>query len=208
MWLLASLNIPSFFKDKQYVHCPVLELKILDFDTDAVIKMATLAEGFIITSQEIATICEPIFSKIPKGKHVFCTGPKTQESMKRVYEGIYCLPHRFDQEGLVDLISASSARLLFYPKAATIRPYLIPALEKIGCKIKTLDCYRTQKRPFTYDQKTSYEGIYFGSSQCAEAFYQMYQTLPSFKVYVPGLVTKATVEKLFGHKIIVTTIPL
>lgn len=208
MWLLASLNKPTFFQDKACVHCPVLKLKSLDFDMAKALKMAQEAEGLIITSQEISKILDPLWLKLPKGKSVFCTGPKTQASMQFFYQGRYYLPQRFDQEGLVDVITQSQCRSFFYPKGKKIRSYLLPALRKINCQINTLDCYDIEQSFFTYDHTQSYEGIYFGSSRCVQAFYDLYPTLPCAQVYVPGFVTKAMVKKLFGYKTEVTLIPL
>jgi uroporphyrinogen-III synthase len=207
MWLIASLNIPDFFKDKKYIHLKVLELEELAFNLDQVIQKACSAQGFIITSQEVPGIIKPILEKIPEGKPVFCSGPKTLQSMKEVYKGLYFLPKSYDQEGLVELISFHKYKKLFYPKAQSIRPHLMEALVEMGCQISTLDCYKTSHIVAKFDPLYDYQGIYFGSASCVESFYNIHKKLPSPLVYVPGHVTKSQVLKLFGDACEIKIIP-
>lgn len=207
MWLVVSVDIPDFFKSKQIVHCPILKIEPLAFDQQSAFYQAEAAEGLIITSKHTVSLIDPLLQKLTQKKSVFCVGPTTEKMMKLFYQGHYFLPQSFDQEGLVDLILQTKCLSLFYPKAEKIRPYLIGALEKNGCRVQTLNCYRTVASLISIDFDKQYTGIYFGSARCVETFYKTYQKLPESVIYVPGHVTKKTVEAYFGNQRDIRMIP-
>lgn len=207
MWLVASVNIPEFFKDKNYQHVPVLQIEKLLFDEKEAIKRAASAEALIISSQEAAKIMKPVFEKIPQKKPVFCTGPKTKAQLKSFYDGCYLTAKSHDQEGLFTLIQQNQFRHLFYPKAFKVRPYLITALKESGYTLDMLDCYKSIKLKDNLDKLENFEGIYFGSSLCVEAFCESNPNLPFKKVLVPGHVTKKAVTHFFGRACEISIIP-
>lgn len=207
MWLVVSLDIPDFFKSKPIVHCPILKIEPLGFDQESAFHQAEAAEGLIITSKNAVFLIDPLLQKLSEKKSVFCVGPTTEKMMKLFYKGNYFLPQSFDQEGLVDLILQTKCLSFFYPKAEKIRPYLIDTLEKKGCRVQTLNCYRTVASLISVDFDKEYKGIYFGSTRCVETFYEMYPKLPASVIYVPGQVTKKTVEAYFGNQADIRMIP-
>lgn len=197
MWLVASVNIPGFFKDKNYQHLPVLQIEKLPFDEKEAIKKAVGAEAIIISSQEAAKIMKPVFEKIPQKKPIFCTGPKTKAELCSFYDGDYLTAISHDQEGLFSLIQQNQFRHFFYPKADRVRPYLIKALKESGYTLDTLNCYKSVKLHCKIDKLENFEGIYFGSSLCVEAFFESFPGFELKKVLVPGHVTKKAVAHFF-----------
>lgn len=207
MWLLVCVNPPRYFNDKTSYHVPILQIEDLEFDEKKALDQAEKSEGVIVTSQETVRRLKSFFQKITQGKKVFCTGPNTLMKMKNVYDGQFFLPPTYDQEGLLELIYTHRERSFFYPKAKVIRTFLIDELKKNGYHVHTLDCYQSKKIQVYLDDANKFDGYYFGSSSCVEAFYQICKTLRSQKILVPGHVTKDAVEFFYGNHLDIQVIP-
>lgn len=201
MWLVASINIPNYFKTLSYHHLKVITSEAIEYDQKEALQQASLAEALIITSQEAVKFFAPVLKHLEPKKTIFCSGPSTLNALKAIYCGEFILPKSYDQEGLAHVILESGLERFFYPKAKITREFLIETLEKNRKSVCSMLCYQTLPIKCDLSGLKGITGHYFGSKSCVEAYFQSGGKLYSDIVIVPGHVTKNTVESFYGKSL-------
>jgi len=141
-------------------------------------------DGLVFTSSFAVDVWTDFYGV--RRKRVYAIGPRTrQRLLERGYEHVI-IPEKYDSYALHEQIEKDGTSMrLFYPCSSlssnvlTKQPKIIP-----------FPVYRTISLKQPKLDLTQFEGVYFASGSCVDAFFQIYERIPQHLVlYVGGRVT-------------------
>jgi uroporphyrinogen-III synthase len=203
MWLVCSIDIPDFIKEKKHIPFSLIETKKESFDETSLQEAIAWSDCIIISSKQTIRFLKKHLDQMAQ-KTLLVTGESTWKSLPHKLQKKAFFGPSEDQEGIFSLIKKLKPQKIFYPHAKKIRAYLIDQIKKENIPLKELVCYRTDFLKKTYP-KEEISSIYFGSSSQALSFIEQFgPSFPFQEIVVSGHVTQDFVEKIFENTRVLT----
>lgn len=199
MWLVCSIDVPDFLKDKKHIPFSLIETKKESFDETSLQEAIVWSDCIIISSKQTISFLKQHLN-LMAGKKILVTGESTWKNLPlKLQKNAFFGPSE-DQEGILSLIKKMKPQKIFYPHAQKIRSFLIDKIKEENIPLNELICYRTEILKKAYPQeKISF--IYFGSSSQVESYFEQFGKVKGGLIVTKGIPSLKTAMRLFGQQV-------
>lgn len=196
--LYLGLTAPASTPEREVIHCPLIQL-IPRQGEEVLSTLAALGAytHLLFTSKSAVRFFFEL-SPPPSILPIYSLGKATTAQLKQI--GI--TPHRTaseeSSEGVIELLKQESLKNahLLWPRSALSRPVIARYLKEKGVTLTECILYDTLPlRPEPLPQLETYDEIFFTSPSTVEAFFSLFQKVPShLKLASIGPVTASALQ--------------
>ena len=124
-------------EDLNIVHCPLIQTKMMDFDTDLLKQHYDL---LVMTSKKTVDYLSPYFKDLNVDR-IASIGKKTSEALESHGLKIDFEPRHFTQEGFIEEVEISKGQNILYPASRDKRPLMRDYMRNAGANVTEIPLY-------------------------------------------------------------------